>query len=57
VHDYFWLVFLPLLLLLVVLYVFRPGSRKRYDKASRIPFEDEKKGQKPPRDPEDRNVP
>ena len=44
IYSYFWTIGVPVLLLIgVTLWVFRPGSRKRYQRDARIPFEDEEK--------------
>jgi cytochrome c oxidase cbb3-type subunit 4 len=41
--DTWGLVFLAVFFVAVVLFVFRPGSRKQYADAAQIPFKDEKK--------------
>ena len=44
IYSYFWTIGVPVLLLVgVTLWVFRPGSRKRYQRDAQIPFEDEDK--------------
>lgn len=39
--TYFWFIAIPLLFLIIVLYVFRPGARRRYQKDAEIPFREE----------------
>jgi cbb3-type cytochrome oxidase subunit 3 len=42
IMDFFWMLGVPVLLILgVTLWVFRPGSRKRYEQDAQIPFGDE----------------
>ena len=44
IATYLWTFGAPVLLILaVVLYVFRPGSKRRYQRDAQIPFEDEAK--------------
>ncbi len=42
--DSWMLLVLTGIFLLVVFFVFRPGSKSLYDSTSRIPLDDEKKG-------------
>jgi len=44
VADYVWFIGIPLIFLLIVLYVFRPGARRRYQKDAEIPFREEDDG-------------
>ena len=39
-QPYGWLIGVPLLFLIVLAYVFRPGARKRYQRDGEIPFAD-----------------
>lgn len=39
--SYFWLIGIPAVFLLLVLYVFRPGARRKYRKDAHIPFEED----------------
>lgn len=41
--DNFWFIGVPLIFLIIVLYVFRPGARRRYQKDAEIPFRDNDK--------------
>lgn len=42
IQAYLWTIGVPVVLILAVtLWVFRPGSRKRYEDDAHIPFEDE----------------
>ena len=42
ISGFFWVIGVPVLLILAVtLWVFRPGSRKRYEQDAEIPFDDE----------------
>jgi cbb3-type cytochrome oxidase subunit 3 len=44
--HYGWFIVVPLVFLIIVIYVFRPGARRRYEQDARIPFQDapDKKG-------------
>jgi cbb3-type cytochrome oxidase subunit 3 len=35
-----WYIGIPLVFLIIVIYVFRAGARRRYDRDARIPFEE-----------------
>lgn len=39
--PYLWLIGIPLLFLLLVLYVFRPGAKRKYRNKAQIPFEED----------------
>jgi cbb3-type cytochrome oxidase subunit 3 len=43
VFAWLWWLGIPLLFVLVVLYVFRPGAKRRYRKDGEMPFEDDRK--------------
>lgn len=48
----FWILGIPVLLILgVTLWVFRPGSKKRYQQDAQIPFRDEDSGKEEPDEP------
>lgn len=38
-----WFIGIPLIFLIIVLYVFRPGARRRYQKDAEIPFREDDK--------------
>lgn len=38
--NYGWFIAVPLVFLIIVIYVFRPGARRRYEQDARIPFQD-----------------
>ena len=38
--HYGWFIAVPLVFLIIVIYVFRPGARRRYEQDARIPFQD-----------------
>lgn len=43
-HDlgaYLWFLGIPILFLLIVFYVFRPGARRRYRRDAEIPFRED----------------
>jgi cbb3-type cytochrome oxidase subunit 3 len=40
--PWLWWLGVPLLFVLLVLYIFRPGAKRRYRKDARIPFEEER---------------
>ena len=40
-QQYGWFIGIPVLFLIVVAYVFRPGARQRYQRDGEIPFADE----------------
>ncbi|MDV7397183.1 cbb3-type cytochrome c oxidase subunit 3 [Arthrospira platensis SPKY1] len=39
--DYGWFIGIPVAFILVVLYVFRPGARKKYEDHGKIPLRDQ----------------
>ncbi len=41
--TYWWYFAIPVAFLIVVLYVFRPGAKRRYQKDAEIPLRDETK--------------
>lgn len=50
--HYGWFIAVPLVFLIIAIYVFRPGARRRYEQDARIPFQDapaDKKGTDEPR--------
>jgi len=47
--DYGWFVGVPLVFLVVVAWVYRPGARRRYQRDGAIPFDDDAAG--PPKRP------
>jgi cbb3-type cytochrome oxidase subunit 3 len=42
ISFYIWFIGIPVLFLLVVLYVFRPGAKRGYRRDANIPFKNEK---------------
>ena len=38
---YLWFIGIPLIFVLVVIYVFRPGARRKYRRDAEIPFRDD----------------
>jgi cbb3-type cytochrome oxidase subunit 3 len=40
ISDYGWFIGIPLGFIVIVVYVFRPGARKKYEEEGRIPLED-----------------
>lgn len=54
--SYFWIIGVPMLLIIAVtIWVFRPGSRKRYREDAQIPFEDEDEARAPHKQPDSEN--
>jgi cbb3-type cytochrome oxidase subunit 3 len=51
VQDYGWFIGIPILFLVVVAIIYRPGAKKEYQEDAEIPFEDSR--QAPPEDRED----
>jgi cbb3-type cytochrome oxidase subunit 3 len=41
--QYIWLIGIPIAFLLIVVYVFRPRGKKRYEQDARIPFKEKEK--------------
>ncbi|MFO7641737.1 MAG: cbb3-type cytochrome c oxidase subunit 3 [Candidatus Competibacteraceae bacterium] len=39
--DYGWFIGIPVAFILVVLYVFRPSARKKYEEHGKIPLDDQ----------------
>ena len=40
ISDYGWFIGIPLGFIVIVVYVFRPDARKKYEEEGRIPLED-----------------
>ncbi|MFO7640229.1 MAG: cbb3-type cytochrome c oxidase subunit 3 [Candidatus Competibacteraceae bacterium] len=39
--DYGWFIGIPVIFIVVVLYVFRPSARKKYEEHGKIPLQDQ----------------